>query len=81
MKNSESKPDKQKGKTCYANAIAAVYHLAMRQIIGRSRVDGLLKFESIRDSLTKKYGSHGFNTEFAIDKTCGDYHLRYKELT
>ena len=78
VKNSEFKPDKQKGETCYANAIAAVYHLAMRRIIGRE--GGLPKFESIRDSLTKKYGSGSFNTKFAIDKTCGDYRLRYKEL-
>ena len=78
VKNSEFEPKRQRGATCYANAIAAVYHLAMRRIIGRE--GGVPDFDSIRDSLTEKYGSSGFNTEFAIDKTCGNYRLRYKEL-
>lgn len=29
------KPKVQEGKTCYANAIAAVFHLAMHCIVGR----------------------------------------------
>ena len=78
VKNSEFEPEKQRGKTCYANAIAAVYHLAMRRIVGRE--GGVPEFESIRDKLTGKYGTSGSNAKFVIEGTCHNYRLRCKEL-
>ena len=43
--NSEFEPKKQRGKTCYANAIAAVYHLAMHRIVDRE--GGVPEFKDI----------------------------------
>lgn len=76
--NSEFKPKDQRGQTCYANAIAAVYHLAMCRIVGRE--GGVPKFKSILDNLTEKYGSSGSNAKFVIERTCRSYRLRCKEL-
>ena len=77
--NSEFEPNKQRGKTCYANAIAAVYHLAMCRIVGRE--GGVPEFNSILDELVQKYGSSGSNAKFVIDRTCRNYHLQFKEIT
>ena len=76
--NSEFEPKRQRGKTCYANAIAAVYHLAMRRIVGRE--GGVPEFKSILQNLTEKYGSSGSNAKFVIENTCHKYRLRCKEL-
>ena len=78
VRDSEFKPNKQRGKTCYANAIAATYHLTMRQIVGRE--GGVPKFKSILDDLVEKYGSSGSNAKFVIDRTCRDYRLQFKEI-
>ena len=78
VKNSEFKPEEQKGETCYANAIAAVYHLAMRRIVGRE--GGVPVFEDILQNLTDKYGSAGSNAKFVIERTCRSYRLHCKEL-
>lgn len=75
--NSEFEPKLQRGKTCYANAIAAVYHLAMRRIVGRE--GGVPEFESICQDLTEKYGSTGSNTKFVIQKTCRKYRLQFNK--
>lgn len=76
--DSKFEAKKQRGKTCYANAIAAVYHLAMYRIVGRE--GGVPEFTDIRDNLTEKYGSSDSNTKFVIQKTCGNYRLRFKEV-
>ena len=76
--NSEFKPKRQRGKTCYANAIAAVYHLAMHRIVGRE--GGVPDFEDILKNLTDKYGSAGSNAKFVIERTCRSYRLHCKEL-
>ena len=76
--NSEFEPKRQRGKTCYANAIAAVYHLAMRRIVGRE--GGVPEFKSILQNLTEKYGSSGSSTKFVIENTCHKYRLHCKEL-
>ena len=35
QENASFKPEMQDGKTCFANAIATVFHLAMKRIVGR----------------------------------------------
>ena len=78
VRDSEFEPKKQRGKTCYANAIATTYHLAMRRIVGRE--GGVPEFKSILDDLVEKYGSSGSNAKFVIDRTCHNYRLQFKEI-
>ena len=76
--NAEFEPKKQEGGTCYANAIAAVFHLAMSRIVGRD--GGIPDFYSIRDRLIKEYGVKGANTESVLAKVCPEYRLQYREV-
>ena len=76
--NAEFEPKKQEGGTCYANAIAAVFHLAMSRIVGRD--GGVPDFYSIRDRLIKEYGVKGANTESVLAKVCPKYRLQYHEV-
>lgn len=76
--NAEFEPKKQEGGTCYANAIAAVFHLAMSRIVGRD--GGVPDFYSIRDRLIKEYGMKGANTESVLAKVCPEYRLQYREV-
>ena len=75
--NSEFEPNKQRGKTCYANAIAAVYHLAMRRIVGRE--GGVPEFSSILQTLADKYASKA-DTKRVLIETCKNYRLHFTEL-
>ena len=75
--NSEFEPNKQRGKTCYANAIAAVYHLAMRRIEGRE--GGVPEFSSILQTLTDEYPSKA-DTKKVLIETCKNYRLHFTEL-
>ena len=65
---------KQHGKTCYANASAAVMHLAMKRIIGRD--GGYPEFSDLRDRLIAKYGKHGESTEKVLKEICPEYRLQ-----
>ena len=76
--NAEFEPKEQDGGTCYANAIAAVFHLAMSRIVGRD--GGVPDFYSIRDRLIKEYGVKGANTESVLAKVCPKYRLQYREV-
>ena len=76
--NAEFEPKEQDGGTCYANAIAAVFHLAMSRIFGRD--GGVPDFYSIRDRLIKEYGMEGANTESVLAKVCPEYRLQYREV-
>lgn len=64
--------------TCYAHAIAAVFHLAMNRIVGRE--GGIPQFEEIRDRLIKEYGKYGANTEKVLSKVCPEYRLHFKKI-
>jgi hypothetical protein len=78
QRNSEFEAKEQEGGTCYANAIAAVFHLAMSRIVGRD--GGVPEFETIRDRLITEYGKHGANTERVLRNVCPEYRLRYNEV-
>lgn len=78
QQNADFKPQEQKGGTCYANAIAAVFHLAMHRIVGRE--GGIPDFYQIRDRLIHEYGVAGANTERVLAKVCPEYRLQYKKV-
>ena len=79
VKNSEFEPKDQSGKTCYANAIAAVYHLAMcRRIVDRE--DRVPKFEDILEDITIFDVNFGGNTRFVLERTCSKYGLKFTEV-
>ena len=67
----------QVGGTCYANAVAGVFHLAMSRIKGRQ--DGIPSFETLKTKFIAKYGCDGANTENVIKENCSNYRLHYKE--
>ena len=65
---------RQHGGTCYANASAAVMHLAMKRIIGR---DGCYPdFFDLRGRLIDKCGEHGARTNDVLKDICPDYRLQ-----
>ena len=78
QRNAEFEPKEQDGGTCYANAIAAIFHLAMSRIVGRD--GGVPDFYSIRERLIKEYGMKGANTESVLAKVCPEYRLQYREV-
>jgi len=69
---------KQDGKTCYANASAAVMHLAMKRIIGRD--GGYPEFFDLRDRVIAKYGKHGKSTEKVLKEICPEYRLQCRTV-
>ena len=64
----------QRGGTCYANASAAVMHLAMKRIIRRDA--GYPDFFELRKKLIVKYGKGGACTERVLKDICPDYRLQ-----
>jgi len=69
---------RQHGGTCYANASAAVLHLAMKRIIGRD--GGYPDFFELRRELIAKYGEHGAPTKRVLEEVCPKYRLECKEV-
>ena len=69
---------RQHGGTCYANASAAVLHLAMKRIIGRD--GGYPDFFELRRELITKYGEHGAPTLKVLEEVCPKYRLQCKEV-
>ena len=65
---------RQRGGTCYANASAAVMHLAMQRIIGRD--GGYPDFFELRERLIAKYGEDGAIIEHVLNEICPDYRLQ-----
>ena len=65
---------RQHGITCYANASAAVMHLAMKRVIGRD--DGYPDFFDLREKIIAKYGKHGESTEKVLKEICPEYRLQ-----
>ena len=64
----------QRGGTSYANAAAAVMHLAMKRIIGRD--GGYPDFFELREKLIAKYGEDGAFTKNVLEEMCPDYRLQ-----
>ena len=64
----------QRGGTCYANASAAVMHLAMKHIIGRD--GGYPDFFELRRKLIAKYGEDGASTKEVLKEICPKYRLQ-----
>ena len=64
----------QHGGTSYANAVAAVMHLAMKRIIGRD--GGYPDFFELREELIARYGEHGASTKKVLEEICPEYRLQ-----
>ena len=77
--NAEFEPKQQHPGTCYANAIAAVFHLAMSRIVGRE--GGVPDFYKIRDRIIREYGVQGANTFKVLTRICSKYRLRFRKVT
>ena len=69
---------RQHGGTCYANASAAVLHLAMKRIVGRD--GGYPDFFELRRKLIAKYGEQGAPTIKVLQEVCPTYRLQCKEV-
>ena len=67
----------QDGATCYANAIATVFHLAIYRKAG-PEIE-VPEFETIRDRIIRQYGKEGANTGMVIEKVCPEYRLRCRK--
>ena len=78
QQNADFKPKNQKGGTCYANAVAAVIHLAMHRIVGRE--GGVPKFSDIRKCITDEFGVESAITEEVLEKACPKYRLHFQEV-
>lgn len=69
----------QEKSTCYANAAAAVLHLAMKRIIGR--VDGYPEFNNLRSEIIHQFGSKGANTLKVLEAICPSFRLRCERIS
>ena len=76
--NADFEPKKQIGGTCYANAIGAVFHMAMHRIRGRE--GGYPDFYELRERFVGQYGTDGAYTVQVITKVCPDYRLHFKPV-
>ncbi len=73
---------RQIGDTCYANAMATVVHLAMKQI--QEREGGCPLFADIREALIQKYEPEGIGSKnifSALQQLCQGYRLKAKIVT
>ena len=75
--NDNFRAQQQIGATCYANAIAAVFHLAMNRIVGRE--GGIPGFRTIRSRIIREYGREPANTGIVIARVCLEYRLKCLE--
>ncbi|CAB3998432.1 Hypothetical predicted protein [Paramuricea clavata] len=71
-------PNKQQGGTCYANASAAVLHLAMQRILGRE--GGYPDFHKLKDEIIKAYGIDGANARKVLEEICPKYRLQSQSV-
>ena len=76
--NADFEPKKQIGGTCYANAIGAVFHMAMHRIRGRE--GGYPDFYKLRERFIGQYGIDGAYTVQVLTKVCPDYRLHFKPV-
>ena len=77
QKNAQFKAREQELETCYANAIAAVFYLAMHRIIGR---EDHPEFNDIRECIIDEYGYEGANTEKVLKNVGEEYCLHIDEV-
>ena len=75
-KNFDAK--EQEDRTCYANASAAVLHLAMQRIVGRE--GGYPDFFDLRKEIIEKHGNHGANTLKVLEEICPRYRLHVRRV-
>ena len=68
----------QSGGTCYANAAAAVFHLAMNRIVGRDH--GYPEFEDLKNKMIEIYGDDGAITENVLEQMCPSYRLHVAKV-
>ena len=78
QKNADFVPKKQEKATCYANAIAAVFHLAMSRIVGRE--GGIPDFYVIRERIISAYGLKGAKTRYVLRDVCPEYRLHFQNV-
>ena len=78
QRNAGFEPKQQEKATCYANAIAAVFHLAMHRIVGRER--GIPDFYEIRKRIIDEYGVDSAYTDQVLTKVCPEYRLHFHEV-
>ena len=76
--NAGFEPKQQEKATCYANAIAAVFHLAMHRIVGRE--GGIPDFYKIRKRIIDEYGVDRAYTDQVLAKVCPEYRLHFHEV-
>ena len=76
--NDDFKAQQQIGATCYANAIAAVFHLAMHRIVDRE--GGIPGFKAIRSRIIREYGKEGANTEIVVKRASPEYRLKCHKI-
>ena len=77
--NADFIPKKEQyGGTCYANAIAATFHLAMHRIVGRE--GGIPDFYTIRERIIHEYGQHGATADRVLEKVCPEYRLHFRKV-
>ncbi|CAF4126014.1 unnamed protein product, partial [Rotaria magnacalcarata] len=76
--NSSFSVKEQSGCTCYAHAVATVFHLAMRRIEGRE--NGVPDFADICHKLINKFGERGAITEKVLNIYAPEYRLHYREV-
>ena len=76
--NESFKAPQQKYATCYANAIAAVFHLAINRIFGWE--GGIPTFIQIRERIIREYGESGSNTKMVLEKLCPEYGLQFRKV-
>ena len=78
QKTKQLKPPQQVGGTCYANATAAVFHLAMHRIVGRDQ--GYPKFEDLKNDIIERYGNEGAETKKVLEEMCPLHGLHATEV-
>ena len=72
--NDDFKVQQQVGATCYANAIAAVFDLAMHRVVHQE--GGFPRFKAIRRCIIREYGTEGANTEMVVKRVSSEYQLK-----
>ena len=78
QENASFKPEKQVGGTCYAHAVATVFHLAMHRIVGRD--GGHPEFKQIKDRLIADYGKDGAFAERVLERVGPEYRLHFNKV-
>ena len=69
---------KQVGEACYANASAAVLHLAMKRILGRK--GGYPDFHALKEEIVSRFGSKGAKTNQVLQEICPKYRLHCRKV-